>query len=404
MRISPKYDVAGGVGDLWNELRRPQPYRWPILLASCAFPAFFLYFFAQERVYAPPATPDIVYITSFAPDRSEDEIIASNIANQARRPGWIPTRWRPRSPPSVRAKRPPSRRSWTGHWAGRLTIKTPSDARWLAAAARLALRGRPASSPNPAVGCLILRNGRVVGRGWTHPACTDRLIEARPARVIIGQIDPDPRTAGQGIERLHAAGIDAVLLDCPHSAASLAGYLTRAALGRPHVTLKLAMSLDGCIAMADGASQWITGEAARAHVHSRRALADAILVGGGTWRADSPRLDVRLPGLEDRSPARWVLTSQPIEGAQTIAAPADIAAIPSQYLYVEGGAKTAASFLETDLVDRLEIYRAPILIGDGLRALGGLNLAELAHAHGRWQPVETRQFGADTFEAFARTR
>ena len=87
MRISPKYDVAGGVGDLWNELRRPQPYRWPILLASCAFPAFFLYFFAQERVYAPPATPDIVYITSFAPDRSEDEIIASNIANQERKAG-----------------------------------------------------------------------------------------------------------------------------------------------------------------------------------------------------------------------------------------------------------------------------------------------------------------------------
>ncbi|MEL7684859.1 bifunctional diaminohydroxyphosphoribosylaminopyrimidine deaminase/5-amino-6-(5-phosphoribosylamino)uracil reductase RibD [Citromicrobium bathyomarinum] len=323
-----------------------------------------------------------------------------------------------------------------------MTIKTPSDARWLAAAARLALRGRPASSPNPAVGCLILRNGRVVGRGWTQPggrphaeamalemagdaatgadvyatlepcahqsprgpACTDRLIEARPTRVVIGQLDPDPRTAGQGIERLHAAGIEAVLLDCPHSAASLAGYLTRAALGRPHVTLKLAMSLDGCIAMADGASQWITGEAARAHVHSRRALADAILVGGGTWRADSPRLDVRVPGLDDRSPARWVLTSQPIEGAQTIAAPVDIATIPAQYLYVEGGAQTAASFLEADLVDRLEIYRAPILIGDGLRALGGLNLAELAHAHGRWQPVETRQFGADTFEAFARIR
>ena len=85
MRISPKFDVAGGLGDFWTEIRRPQPYRLPILLASCAFPAFFLYFFAQERVYAPPETPDIVYITSFAPDRTDEEIIASNIENQERK-------------------------------------------------------------------------------------------------------------------------------------------------------------------------------------------------------------------------------------------------------------------------------------------------------------------------------
>lgn len=85
MRISPKYDVAGGLGDFWNEIRRPQPYRIPIILASCAFPAFFLYFFSQERVYAPPETPDIVYITTFAPDRTEEEIVASNIENQERK-------------------------------------------------------------------------------------------------------------------------------------------------------------------------------------------------------------------------------------------------------------------------------------------------------------------------------
>lgn len=85
MRISPKYDVAGGLGDFWNEIRRPQPYRIPIILASCAFPAFFLYFFAQERVYVPPAKPDVFYITTFAPDRSEAEIVASNVANQERK-------------------------------------------------------------------------------------------------------------------------------------------------------------------------------------------------------------------------------------------------------------------------------------------------------------------------------
>ncbi|WP_370177805.1 bifunctional diaminohydroxyphosphoribosylaminopyrimidine deaminase/5-amino-6-(5-phosphoribosylamino)uracil reductase RibD [Alteriqipengyuania sp.] len=318
----------------------------------------------------------------------------------------------------------------------------PTDARWLAAAARLALRGRPHSYPNPSVGCLIVKDGRVVARGWTRdggrphaeaaaladagdaargadiyvtlepcahesprgPACSDLLVAAAPARVIVGQSDPDQRTAGRGMERLRTAGIAAELADCPASAASLAGYLTRAASSRPHVTLKLAMSLDGCIADAEGSSQWITGEAARAHVHSRRALADAILVGGGTWRADTPRLDVRLPGLEQRSPMRWVLTSQPIDGAQSIAAPADIAQIPAQYLYIEGGAQTAASFLAADLVDRLEIYRAPIVIGGGMPAVRDIGLPELAQAHDRWQRVEQRMLGPDTYEAFVRTR
>jgi len=321
-------------------------------------------------------------------------------------------------------------------------LPTPNDARWLAAAARLALRGRPASHPNPAVGCIIVKDGCVVGRGWTQsggrphaeamalatagdaatgadvfvtlepcahqsdrgPACADLLAAARPARVIAGQRDPDPRTAGKGIERLNGAGIAAQAVECPESAASLAGYLSQAKLHRPYVTLKLALSLDGCIAMADGTSQWITGAAASAHVHSRRALADAILVGGGTWHADAPRLDVRLPGLDARSPRRWVLTSHAIDGVQTIASPADIALIPAQYLYIEGGARTAASILAADLVDRLEIYRAPILIGGGRPAVAEIGLAELAQAHDRWQPVERRTLGPDTFEAFVRTR
>ena len=322
-------------------------------------------------------------------------------------------------------------------------MTTPqNDARWLAAAARLALRGRPQSYPNPSVGCLIVKDGRVIGRGWTQdggrphaeaaalamtgdaaqaadiyvtlepcahassrgPACSDLLAKAKPARVIAGHVDPDPRTAGSGMARLHEAGIDAVVVDSPHSEQSLAGYLTRSAHARPHVTLKLAMSLDGCIAMTDGSSQWITSEVARAHVHSRRALADAILVGGGTWRGDSPRLDVRLPGLEARSPSRWVLTSQSIDGAQTIADPAAIGAIPAQYLYVEGGAQTAASFLKADLVDRLEIYRAPILIGGGQPAIADLGITGLAQAHQRWQPVERRMLGPDSYEAYIRTR
>ncbi|WP_337190519.1 bifunctional diaminohydroxyphosphoribosylaminopyrimidine deaminase/5-amino-6-(5-phosphoribosylamino)uracil reductase RibD [Tsuneonella aeria] len=318
------------------------------------------------------------------------------------------------------------------------------DARWLAAAARLAGRARPLSSPNPAVGCIVVREGRVVGRGWTAaggrphaeaaalamagdaargatvyvtlepcahrshrgPACADILAEAAPARVIVGVADPDPRTASAGLDRLRAAGIEVVLADCATCADSLRGYLVRANTGRPHVTLKFAASLDGCIALPDGTSRWITGPEARAHVHARRARADAILVGGGTWRADAPGLDVRLPGLGDRSPERYVLTRGAAPaGTRAIAEPPAISAMEGvQYIYIEGGAETAAAFLAADLVDRIEIYRAPIIVGDGLRAVGALGLNDLVNAHGRWQQVEDAQLGSDHFAAYRRTR
>lgn len=315
----------------------------------------------------------------------------------------------------------------------------------MAAAARLAARARPLSRPNPGVAALLVRDGKVIARGWTQaggrphaeavalaglapevladstlyvtlepcahqsargPACADLIAAAKPARVVIGQHDPDPRTSGAGIARLQAAGIATTLLDDAASAASLSGFLTRQALGRPWVTLKLATSLDGCIALADGTSRWITGEAARAHVHARRAQHDAILVGGGTWRADVPRLDVRLPGLEGRSPQRVVLTRGAAPaGVTAIAAPQAIAGLEGVlYLYVEGGAETAAAFLAADLVDELHLYRAPILIGDGRRALGGLGLAGLDAAYGRWRLGESRQLGSDSFAAYLRSR
>lgn len=316
----------------------------------------------------------------------------------------------------------------------------------MAAATRLALRARPLSSPNPGVAALVVRDDKVIARGWTQaggrphaeaaalaglapevlaastlyvtlepcahasergPACADLIVAARPQRVVIGQHDPDPRTAGKGRARLEAAGIATTLLDDPASAASLAGFLARQRLGRPWVTLKLATSLDGCIALADGTSQWITGETARAHVHARRAQHDAILVGGGTWRSDAPRLDVRLPGLESRSPARVVLTrgAAPADGVTALPSPQAIASLAGvQYLYVEGGAETAAAFLAADLVDELHLYRAPILIGDGKPALGPLGLASLDAAHGRWHAQERRQLGSDEFTAYFRSR
>src|SRR5262249_32124204 len=129
--------------------------------------------------------------------------------------------------------------------------------------------------------------------------CADLLVDAQPAHVVCALTDPDPRTAGEGFGRLRAAGIH-VTENVGAGAArrAMAGFLTRQALGRPHVTLKLATSLDGKVALPSGESQWITGPEARAHTHLERARADAILVGRGTFDADAPRLDVRLPGLE----------------------------------------------------------------------------------------------------------
>jgi diaminohydroxyphosphoribosylaminopyrimidine deaminase / 5-amino-6-(5-phosphoribosylamino)uracil reductase len=285
-----------------------------------------------------------------------------------------------------------------------------------------------------------VKDGRVIGRGWTQaggrphaeamalaqagdaaagasiyvslepcahestrgPACTDSLIAARPARLVGALTDPDPRTAGKGFDRLEAAGI-AVERDAMTAEASksLAGFISRTSKGRPHVTLKLATSLDSCIALADGSSRWITGEAARAHAHLERARCEAILVGAGTVRADNPKLDVRLPGLEDRSPRRIMLGSGDApEGWEIIRAPEEIATLNCNSLIVEGGAQTASAFLKAGLVDRLMLYRAPIIIGGGKPCLGDIGLTSLDAAHGQWLLHDTRMLGKDRFEVY----
>ena len=292
-----------------------------------------------------------------------------------------------------------------------------------------------------------MRDGRVVGRGWTQgggrphaeamalaqageaargatchvtlepcahvsprgPACSDLLVAAGIARVVAALEDPDPRTAGAGFARLRAAGIAVTTgIAADGARRSMAGFLTRRRAGRPHVTLKLATSLDGAIAQASGSSRWITGAAARAHVHLERSRHEAILVGRGTLAADAPRLDVRLPGLADRSPRRIVLTRNPAAappGWTAMPAPAAIATLADvDHLFVEGGAHTAAAFLADDLVDRLLLYRAPILIGGGLPAIGDIGLATLAEAHGRWRVVDTRMLGSDRVEVYERDR
>ncbi len=308
---------------------------------------------------------------------------------------------------------------------------------------RLSERGRGRTFPNPNVGCVIVKDGKVIGRGWTQPggrphaeqmaladageaargatafvtlepcahvsargaACAPSLAAAGIKRVVAALGDPDPRTCGRGFHALRAAGvivIEGVRADDARRA--MAGFLTRQQSGRPHVTLKLALSMDGCIALANGESRWITGEAARAHVHVERARHEAILVGRGTVEADMPRLNVRLSGLEARSPQRVVLTNgNPPDGWIAIREPADIAQLPADHLLVEGGAQAAASFIAADLVDRLLLYTAPVLIG-GKPAIGELGLANLESAHGRWTATDSRMLGVDRLQVYERNR
>lgn len=215
----------------------------------------------------------------------------------------------------------------------------------MALALALAERGLGNVWPNPAVGCVLVKAGRVVGRGWTQPGgrphaeseairragatargstayvtlepcahhgrtppCVDAMLAAGIARVVIGAVDPDPRVNGRGISRLREGGVE-VVVGCLDDAARRqnAGFFSRICQARPSVSLKLAASADGRIATATGDSQWITSAAARAEGHKLRAVYDAILIGSGTALADDPLLTCRLPGLLDRSPVRVVI-------------------------------------------------------------------------------------------------
>ena len=220
------------------------------------------------------------------------------------------------------------------------------DARWMRSALALARRRVGQTWPNPAVGCVIVRDGRVLGRGATAPGgrphaepnalaaagecqgatayvtlepcahhgktppCVDALIAAGIARVVCAVRDSDPRVDGLGIERLRAAGID-VTLGClaDEARAINAGFFSRIERARPWIVLKLATTLDGRIATRTGESRWITGPTARRHVHLMRAQADAVMVGAGTARTDNPMLDVRGLGMPGVQPVRIVADS-----------------------------------------------------------------------------------------------
>lgn len=354
-----------------------------------------------------------------------------------------------------------------------------ADERWMALALALGRRGLGRAWPNPAVGCVVVRDGRVLGRGWTAdggrphaevralaqagdargatayvtlepcahhgrtPPCAEALVAAGVARVVVATGDPDPRVAGRGAGLLRAAGI-AVTEGVREAEAreDHAGFLLRVTERRPFVTLKLAASLDGRIATAAGESRWITGPAARALVHALRARHDAVLVGGGTARADDPLLTVR--GMGERpQPVRAVLSrglglaldgrlartarEAPLwllhgpgadaapwealgarclpceagpEGLDLGAALGALAAEGITRVLCEGGGRVAAGLLRAGLVDELVAFHAGLALGaEGRPMLGPLDLGRLAEAP-RLRLAGLREVGGDAMSVW----
>jgi diaminohydroxyphosphoribosylaminopyrimidine deaminase / 5-amino-6-(5-phosphoribosylamino)uracil reductase len=361
-----------------------------------------------------------------------------------------------------------------------------ADAPHMQAALALARRGLGTTWPNPSVGCVIVRDGRVVGRGTTAPGgrphaeptalamageqakgatayvtlepcchwgrsppCTDALIAAGVARVVVATGDPDPRVNGQGLGKLYAAGIavETGLLEA-EARDVLLGFAQRVTLGRPMVTLKLASTLDGRIATRSGESQWITGPAARRLAHVLRGRHDAVMVGVGTVLADNPDLTCRIPGFRPTSVVRviadshlrtplttrlastaaatptWFLIREDTDparrtafsnlGAKLIDVPGASAGVDLTAalqalgaagltrLLVEGGGQIAAALLRADLVDRIAWFHAPAIMGgDGWPAVQAFGIEALDRMP-RFQRHCVTSIGNDILSEYSR--
>jgi diaminohydroxyphosphoribosylaminopyrimidine deaminase/5-amino-6-(5-phosphoribosylamino)uracil reductase len=368
-----------------------------------------------------------------------------------------------------------------------MSASEQDDLRYMQLALSLGRRGLGNTWPNPAVGVVIVRDGVIVGRGITRPGgrphaetealkqagpaaargatlytslepcshhgktppCADAIVAAGIARVVSALEDPKPDVAGQGHARMRDAGIAVDVGLCAEEAARAhAGHIRRVRDGRPHVTLKLAVSADGKAALAGRKPVQLTGEETRARVHRLRAMNDAIMVGIGTVLSDDPLLTCRLPGMEKQSPVRvildaglrlpltsklvrsacdvpvWVMTAADGDlargaalkdlGVETMAVQRAGAGIDLRKalqalaqrgitrLLVEGGPTVAASFLAADLVDEVMLLRSPMTIGaDGIDAVEGLPLTALT-ASPRLRSGGIERIGADTIETFAR--
>lgn len=341
----------------------------------------------------------------------------------------------------------------------------------MARALQLAANGLTTTSPNPRVGCVIVKDGHIVGEGWharagsphaeihalkaagraargatvyvtlepcSHhgrtPPCAEALIQAGVTRVVAAMRDPNPLVAGSGIDMLTLAGIEAEtgLMEAEAQALN-PGFVSRMTRQRPWVRLKTAATLDGKTALANGASQWITGDAARVDVQRLRARACAVLTGSGTVLADNPRMNVRDVDT-DRQPLRVVVDSSlrtPVDaailpaliachhaepaaraaleqaGAEVIELPgtdsrvdlADLLSLLAQRgineLHVEAGAALSGALLGAGLIDEWVAYVAPMAVGDTARGLFVQPpLATLADA-ARFRLADVRQIGGD---------
>jgi diaminohydroxyphosphoribosylaminopyrimidine deaminase/5-amino-6-(5-phosphoribosylamino)uracil reductase len=294
-------------------------------------------------------------------------------------------------------------------------------------AIELAERGRGTTRPNPVVGAVVVAGDEVVGEGWHErqggphaevvaldaagdrareatlyvtmepcahhgrtPPCTEAVLQAGVAKVVAGSLDPNPE-AGGGLEALAAAGVEDEHADSVEARAQNDAWRTWISTGRPFVTLKLAVTLDGRVTVPD--SRWVTGEESRRRVHELRAGSDAVAVGTGTVRADDPRLDARDVTAE-RQPRRIAFGRGPLPAGselELLSGTLDdelrrLGEQGVQSLLLEGGPTVATAFLERDLVDRLLVFVAPTIAGEGQRMLGALpGPVELRHL--RVEPV-----------------
>jgi diaminohydroxyphosphoribosylaminopyrimidine deaminase/5-amino-6-(5-phosphoribosylamino)uracil reductase len=240
--------------------------------------------------------------------------------------------------------------------------------------------------------------------GRTGP-CTEAIIRAGVAKVVVGTIDPDPRVNGKGIEVLRASGVDVeVGIEEQVVRAQLASYLWHRVTGRPYVVAKIASTLDGIVAMADGTSQWITGEPARRDAHVLRAQSQAIIIGAGTVRADNPRLTARLDDIVFE-PLRVVLgrCAADAKVRPCLERTGDLGFILDELAHhdviqvlVEGGPTTTSAFFEAGLVNHVVWYQAPAFGGshDTVGALRGLTTPSIG-ALRRGRLVDLRRIGED---------
>ena len=300
----------------------------------------------------------------------------------------------------------------------------------LARALELAERGRGTTRPNPVVGAVVVSDGEIVGEGWherkggphgevvaleaagdrargatlyvtmepcTHhgstPPCTQAILDGGVERVVTGALDPNPE-AGGGLEELRAAGVDVELIDSFEARAQNEAWRTWVTQGRPFVTYKAAMTLDGRLTLPG--ERWISGDESRRLVHELRAASDAVAVGMGTVATDAPQLSARDVGAT-RQPRRLAFGRGPLpEGSdlELRAGPIadELAALASdgvQSLLLEGGPTLAAAFLREDLIDKLLVFTAPSVSGDGPTLFaGGVSPSKLTR-------LEARAIGED---------